>query len=199
MRSTKIALAALAAALVLVAGCDGGGGGGGGAPPVSAAFAASATSPAPNVVRITGRPTDANTVAIDVVIDGPTTSSGLYAFAFDIELSNPAVARYVSGSADFGDALTLAAGQGESVLVSQSGNRVIVGVSKTGGGAGNGVTGTRIVVSLVFDVIGTGTTNLVFRGSSDPGNPTAGPAALDAQGAVIGSVVFDADAARISG
>lgn len=197
-RLAPLVLIALSFAILLA--CDSGGGGGGGGSPVSAAFAPSVTPAAANLVRLEGRATDSNTVVLDIVIDGPTTSSDLYSFAFDIELSNTSVARYVSGSAEFGNALTLGAGQGSSVLASQSGNRVVVGVSKTGGGAGNGVpAGERTIVTLVFDVIGTGTTNLLFRGSSDPGNPTGAPAALDSQGGVVASVFFDGDAARISG
>ncbi len=177
-----------------------GGGGGDGNEPIVAGFVASGTPAAPKLVRLAGRALDNDTVQVDVVLDGPTASSDIYSFAFDIELSDTTVARYISGSAQFGNALELLAGQGSSVLVSQQGNRVVVGVSKTGGGPGNGFGAEqRLVVRLLFAVTARGSTNLLFRGSSDPGNPTADPAALDSQGQVIPEIVFDTAAAKIAG
>ncbi|MFQ5818294.1 MAG: hypothetical protein ACE5H2_10135, partial [Terriglobia bacterium] len=86
-------------------------------------------------------------------------------------------------------------------LVSQSGNRVIVGVTKLGGGAGNGIGPLEpIIVSLTFQVLKVGTTNITIVGSpANPQNPTAAPAALDSTGVVISSVFFDTFAAQISG
>ncbi|RMF75862.1 MAG: hypothetical protein D6738_02775 [Acidobacteria bacterium] len=194
-----LCLAALMLSLAPL-GCGGGGGGGDGPPPVVAGFVASGTPASANLVRLAGRALDNDTVQVDVVLDGPTASSDIYSFAFDIELSNTSVARYVSGSAQFGNALELGPGQGSSVLVSQQGNRVVVGVSKTGGGPGNGFGAEqRIVVRMLFAVQAKGSTNLLFRGSSDPGNPTPDPAALDSQGQVIPQIVFDSAAAKIAG
>ena len=133
---------------------------------------------------------------MSVAIEGPTTSADLYSFAFDLLLGDPSVAQYVSGTVDFGSALTLEAGQSYSVLASQTGDRVVVGVSKTGGGTGNGVSVSEaVVVRLTFRVLKEGTTSIVLAGS--PGE--SGPLALDSGGATIGSVQFDTSPASISG
>jgi hypothetical protein len=188
--------------LGLAAGCsddDDGGGGGGGA---VATFTASTTAPAPDGVRLEGAVVSNNMVTLEVVLDGATTSTDLYAFAFDILLSNPGVINFVAGSAMFGDVLETTGGQGELVLVSlsQLGDRVVVGVSKTGAGAGNGFGAEeRFVLSMDFTV-GSGSTTLTFDGSPDPamGNPTDEPTALDSALVPIGTISFDALSATIS-
>ncbi len=187
----------LAVALAIAFGC--GGGGGGGTPGVTGAFTASGTAGAPDVVRLRAGTADKDIVGIEVAIGGATTSGDLYAFAFDVVLGDPTVARYVAGSATLGSALTLAGGQTSSVQVSQAGDRLIVGVTKLGGGAGNGVpAGESAVLSFRLQVLKAGVSTLAFAGSSSPQNPTSDPAALDHDLGVVPSVRFDAAAATVT-
>lgn len=154
---------------------------------IAASFTASGTDSTPGLVRLRGGSTAGDRVTVEVAIGGPTATTDLYSFAFDLVLSDPTVAQYVNGTAVFGSALTIGTGQDRAVLVSQSGGRVVVGVSKTGGGpgSGNGVAVTEaVIVSLNFQVLKRGTTRVTFGGSPNP-------AALDSTGAVIGSVGFD--------
>ena len=87
------------------------------------------------------------------------------------------------------------------MLASQHGNRVVVGVSKTGGGEGNRIDGPEEpVVRLTFRVLATGATDLTLAGSpANPQNPTGAPAALDSAGAVVPGVTFDAAPSQIVG
>lgn len=154
-------------------------------------FTPSATPPAANRVRLTGAAIDDDTVRVNVVINGPTTSSDIYAYAFDLLLSNPPVASYIAGTAVAGDALQPDAAQGQTVTtqVAQQGARVVVGVSLTGGTTGHGLpAGQHTILSLDFDV------HSGITGISMVGSPASGaPAALDSSNppAVLPSVVFD--------
>ncbi len=199
---TELLLAVFVMVLGLLAvGCGGGGSSGGGVDPIAAFFQPSGSASSANRVRMTGSAANSTTATVNVVIGGPTTSQDLYSFAFDIVISNTSVAEYVSGSASFGTALTLAGGQGSSVLASQVGNRVVVGVTKTGGGSGNGVgAGEKTVLSLNFRILAKGSSSLRFEGSpSNPQNPSAHPVALDSAGNVVGSVSFDSASAQVGG
>jgi hypothetical protein len=193
----------IALALSLVALSCGGGGDEVIQQPLHAMFIASGTPAAPNMVRLVGGNSAGNTVSVKVSVGGPTTSSDIYSFAFDLILSDGSIARYVPGSGVFGPALQLdaAQGQGGTVLVTQMGNRVVVGVSKTGGGAGNGIgNGEDVIVALTFEILKKGTTDLFFGGSpSNPMNPTADPSALDSAGMPIVSVSFDGARAQLIG
>ena len=94
-----------------------------------------------------------------------------------------------------GSVLELTAPQDVEVVVSQEGDRVIVGVTKTMGGLGNGFPDgtTGDVVSLDFTV-GSGSTDLTFI--STPAMKD--PAALDSTTTVIPSITFDPMPATIS-
>jgi hypothetical protein len=169
-------------------------------PPPSAAFAASGTAAAPNLVRLRSASTTGDVATLEVAIGGPTTSTDVYGFAFDLVLSNPAVAHYIAGSAQFGTALTPSGGQTTVVLAQQSGNRVTVGASLFGGGPGDQIgAGESVILTLRFRVVRLGTTLILFDGSTDPTDPTDDPAAADSTGAVIGSVTFDPSPATLSG
>ncbi len=184
-----------AVALAITFGCGGGGGPAG----VTGTFTGSGTAEAANLVRLRAGTADKDIVGVEAVIGGATTSSDLYAFAFDIVLGDSNVARYVQGSATFGSALTLAGGQTSSAQVSQVANHLIIGVSKLGGGAGNGVpAGESVVLGFKLQVLKAGVTTLAFAGSSSPQNPTSGPAALDHDLSVVSSVRFDAPAATVT-
>ena len=181
---------------VAVTGCGSGGGSGDGGvvgEPITASFTASATASAPNLVRLTGSAT-ADLVTLQVVISGQTTSTDLFAFAFDLVLSNQNVAGYVEDSAEFGTALTLAPGQNGVALASQTGDRVTVGVSKLGG-SGNGVgPGEETIVTLYFRVTAKSTTALTLAGT-----PPNDPAALESDESPAPGIQFDGAAALIRG
>ena len=120
-----------------------------------------------------------DTVRVDVVIDGPTTDLDYYSFAFDLLLSDPTVARYVPGTAVVGDALALGAGQGFAVEVSQQGDRVIIGVTKTGSGDGNQIgSGEHLVLRSRVRCARCGYDRFELRGFADepaePDEPTRG-------------------------
>jgi hypothetical protein len=194
-----LALAALT--LLAAVGCNGDDDGGVVDPGVVASFVPSATVAAPNLVRMRAGSASDDLVTVQVVLAGPTTSNDIYSFAFDLLLSDPSVARYEAGSAVVGGALVPSLGQGTFVQAASSGTRVVVGVTKTGGGAGNAVaSGEPIVVSLTFRLLDEGTSTISFAGSpSNPQNPTATPAALDSSGNVIGSITFDTLAGTLIG
>jgi hypothetical protein len=198
-RTRRLALStALLAMVSLLPACGGGGGGGGnGGGGLTASFAGSGTASAANLVRLTGGAVAGTTVTINVVLAGPTTSSDIYSYAFDLALGDTTVAQYVTGSATAGPMFSPGAGQGVSAVASQIGDRVVVGVTLTGGGAGSGdgvAAGEPIIVSLTFRVLKAGTSSLSFAGA-----PSPTPAALDSNGATIGSITFDGTAASISG
>ncbi|MBZ5639114.1 MAG: hypothetical protein LAO51_10230 [Acidobacteriia bacterium] len=166
---------------------------------LTASFTGSGTSVAPDHVRLRPGSGSGDRVTVEVAIGGQTTSTDLYYFAFDLVLGDSSVAEYVSGTAVFGDALTLSGSQTGSAQGAQNGNRVVVGVTKLGGGSGNGVTATEaIVVCLTFRVKKAGTTTLAIAGSTSPQNPTGDPAAVDSHGGVVQTVHFDTASAVIS-
>jgi len=181
----------------LATGCGSGGGADLGILPagLSASFSDSGTAAAADGIRISGSPTD-DLVHVEVSIGGPTTSADLYSFAFDLILGDSTVAEYVTGSATAGTALTTDAGQAVQVLATRQADRITIGVTKLGGGTGNGITGTgeSTVVGLTFRVLRVGTTTLTIEGS-----PGTDPAALDSSGDEIGSVTFDTVAATLLG
>jgi hypothetical protein len=163
--------------------------------PIVAEFQPNATQSAPNLVRLTGSAAG-DIVIINVVLGGQTISDDLYSFAFDLLISDSAVVRYINGSATFGGALTLDAGQQSQVLASQSGNRVTIGVSKLGGGTGNGVTtNEENIVSLRFRVLRRNEQAAI----SITGSPPNDPAALDSAGLVIDSIDFDGTTVGVVG
>ena len=195
-RLDGLIVCALVTTCLLANGCGGSDGGGLG----GAVFVPSTTPAGSGLVRLEGEALSNDIVRVDVVVDGPTTDLDYYSFAFDLLLSDPTVVQFVPGSAVFGDALELGAGQGFAVEVSQQGDRVIVGVTKTGGGVGNQIgPGERLIVSFEFDVSGSGMTGVTYAGSpANPQNPTNEPAALDNLGGAVDFVSFDTESAVIS-
>lgn len=173
-------------------------------PAVSAQFTPSGTAAAPNLVRMTQAVVDRDLVRINIVVGGQTSSTDLYSFAFDLVLSDATVASYVAGSAQAGTALQPTGGQSIAVFANPDSarpNRVVVGVSKVGGGAGNGVSASEaIVVSLVFRVLRRDVTSIAFGGSSaNPTSPNFEPVALNSSNAVISSIDFDPAPVRLTG
>ncbi len=180
-------------------GC-GGGGGDGAVAGLTASFAESGTPAAPNRVRLTRVSSGGELMTLEAALGGTTTSSDLYSFAFDLVLSDPTVVQYVPNSVQIGTVLTPSGGQTLAVEAVQSGGRIIVGVTKLGGGAGNGVSASEAsIVRLTLKVLKVGTSMISFSGSISPSNPTGQPVALDSSGVPIGSVIFDPTPAAISG
>jgi hypothetical protein len=164
-------------------------------PAITASFTGTGTGTAADFARLTGGSASGDTVTVNVVIGGPTTSSDLYSFAFDLVLGDTTVAQYVSSSVTAGTALTVVGLQSVEALASTSGSRVVVGVSKTNGGGGNGIPmGEPVVVSLTFRLLKTGSTTLAIAGA-----PGGSPECLDSLGIAIPSITFDAGNATLTG
>jgi len=182
-RCLRLASMLTMAALILgLPACGGGGGGGGGGnPSVTASFATNDNATAGDLVRF-GTPVCAGNMCTVPILIGATTDSDYYAFAFDLLLSDPTVARFVSGSDTVGGFFT--SGSPDSV-VTQTGDRVVVGVSKSGVVAGNGAAAEITVLSLDFELLKVGSTNVTFQGIPSSnfvqlGNCTpTGPTAID--------------------
>jgi hypothetical protein len=125
----------------------------------------------------------------------------MYSFAFDVKIGNPAVAKFVAGSAVAGNALVPTAGQSVQAIADlgtlpgggADNSTVVVGVSKLGGPPGNGIAGnSAVIVELAFDAIKEGTSTLTIAGSPSP-------QALNSSGTPIASITFDAASASIKG
>ena len=190
--------AALAVVLIAIAGCSSGGDGGasgGGVitPPITASFLPSGTAASPNLVRLTGSAVG-DLVTIHVAVSGQTASDELWAFAFDLVLSDAALAGYIDGTVSAGPALVANNGEQLFANASQTGNRVTVGVTKVGNAAGNGIgPSEEVIVSLDFLVEERGSVTISIAGSSPD------PAALDPDLDPISSVIFDTAQAAITG
>lgn len=187
-RGVRFSLSMLVVAcLPLLLHCGGGDGGGSIVQPAKTpVFTASGTASSPNLVTLAFARTEAGSlIQLDVKLGGPTTVTNIYAFSFDIVLSNPSIIKEVTGAP--GDALT---GAQSAPLISLQGGRVVVAVSKLGQIPGNGVgaEGAQIV-SLIFktDVNAPGTTQLTFDAVT----------VQDPQGNTIDSIRFDTAAAQI--
>jgi hypothetical protein len=202
MRCSSIGYLVILALLAVPSISCGGGGGGGSVvnPSLTVTFADSGIGSAPDLVRLTGSPSGEQ-VSIEVALAGPTTSEGIYAFAFDVVIGDTSVLAYVVGSARFGSALTTTGCLGETVLAAQSGDRVVVGVSKLGACPGNGVpAGERAIVHMTFRVLKAGTSTLSLAGSPQAKTMPAGePSAFDSDRVRIESIQFDAVPATVRG
>lgn len=166
-------------------------------------FTPSSTPQAARLVKLVQKTKSGSRVVVQAVIYGPDTSLDMYSFAFDVEIGNTDVLRFVGGSDVAGDALVPFAGQTiESVVglgtLPGGGtdlSTVVVGVSKVGGGLGNGVSdASAVIVELTFEVRTTGTSTLTLEGSG--ANP---PLVLDSSGSTIGTITFDSAAAGVQG
>ena len=170
--------------------------------PPSASITPSASGTGADFVRVISGASNGDVVTLEVAIGGPTTSSDIYAFAFDLVLGNPALVELLPGSALAGSALTNVGCAGNSeVLVTLVGDRIVVGVTKLGACNGNGIpAGETAIVSLTFRVTAVGSSTVTLAGSpGNPQNPAMNPTAFDSSGSVIGSISFDTAAATIRG
>ncbi len=154
----------------------------------SASFTQSATASTPNLIKLVPKGSSSNTLVVDVVIYGPTTSVDLYSFSFDVVIGDPTVLGPVPNSATAGTALTVTGGQTIQALAapdSSDPSHIVVGVTKVGGGAGNGVAGSSaVVVELAFGFLRAGTSTLAIA-------TTPTPTVTDHNGTVIGAIAFD--------
>jgi len=165
-----------------------------------ASFTPSATPAAPNRVRLADGGASGDTVVVNVVIGGPTTSEDIYSFAFDVFLDDPTVATFLDGQEAAGNALVPTGSQSLIVQVAPSSQdpqrRIVVGVTKAGGGSGNGIAGAEAtIVSLPFRVLRVAPTGIRLVGSS----PSIPPRALDSAGNPILSIEFDTQPATLRG
>jgi hypothetical protein len=158
----------------------------------SAQFTPSTTAPAVDLVKLVQKSASGGRILVQAVIYGPDPSLDMFSFAFDVNIGDSTVLRFMPNSAVAGNALTASAGQTITVEAApdmSDPSRIVVGVSKLGGGPGNGVGGTLanpvIVVSLTFQVLKQGTSTLAI--STAPHAPTV----LDHNGAAIGAITFD--------
>ncbi len=162
-----------------------------------ASFVGSGTSAAPNLVRLVGGSVNDETLTVNIALGGPTTSTDIYAFSFELVLGSSDSLEYVTGSIEPGTMLSGAGCASVIAYADQNGSRVTVGVTKVGGCSGNGSTPTEATVgSLQFRVLVASSTTIAIEGTTgDPGSPVA----LDSGGADITSVTFDAGNATILG
>jgi hypothetical protein len=194
-----ILLLSFSVAAIPAVGCGGGGSGDGGVvtPTLTAVFTESSLVELGNRVKLQSASASGANVTLEVTLFGPSTSNDIYGWAFDVVISNPNVVEFVAGSAQAGPMLVPCPGNSLSVQATQqtanNGTSVVVGVSKLGTCAGNGVAaGSHVVVRLTFRVKAAGTSTLTFGGA-------ASPRALDSNLATIGSIEFDAGAATLQG
>jgi hypothetical protein len=166
-------------------------------------FTPSNTALAPRVIKLVQKSKSGGRVVVSVVVGGPDTTLDMYSFAFDVKIGDPNVLRFATGSDVPGGALVPFAGQTVDSIVGlgtlpgggADPSTVVVGVSKLGGGLGNGVSAaSAVIVDLAFDVRSGGTTTLAITGSG--GNP---PRVFDSGGSAIGTMTFDAATASVVG
>ena len=181
-------------------GCGGSSSGGGG---VGVVFTPSATAGTKDVVKLIEKTKSGAQVVVQAVIYGPDVTLDLYTFAFDVTMGDTSVVKFVTGSASIpatGAALKAFAGQSLQVIAQPDGSdpkHIVVGVSKLGGGVGNGVSdASDVVVQLTFQVLKAGTTTLTITGNPAATKP---PQALNSGGVPIPAVVFDSVSATIQG
>ena len=164
----------------------------------SAQFTPSATAAAVDLVKLVPKTTSGGRVVIQAVIYGPDAGLDMFSFAFDVKVGDPTVLKFKPSSAAAGTALTTSVGQ---TITAQAGpdlsdpSHIVVGVTKVGGGPGNGVGGSLanpvIIVSLTFDVLKQGTSTLAIAAAP-------APSVLDRNGVAIGAVTFDAVAGTVT-
>jgi hypothetical protein len=169
--------------------------GGSNSPSFSAQFTASATPVVADLIKLVPQAASGARVVVQAVIYGPTTSLDMYSFAFDVKIGDPTVLKFVPNSAVAGNALTASATQTIQVEAGpdqSDSSHIVVGVTKIGGGPGNGVAGaSSIIVSLAFDVIKQGTSTLAIAAAPVP-------SVLDQNGVAIGAITFDSVAGSVA-
>jgi len=137
------------------------------------------------VVLLCGQRTQADVWLINMVIGGPTTSTDISGFNFDV-VFDPTDLSYVSGSAALGTLLTQGGSQPllAADLASNDPGRLIVGVHRTNPSTGVQGTATQNLIlqfSMRANLLSNfGPVPLQFQNAE----------AVDSSGAAIGSVTF---------
>jgi hypothetical protein len=163
-------------------------------PTLGASFLPSNTPAASNLIRLRGGTSADDVVNVEVVVGGPTSSSDLYGFAFDLVIADTTVVGFERATA--GTALTVTGSQSRNVQASLVGNHLIVGVTKLGGGAGNVIgAGEAVVVTLTLKVLKAGTSSVTFAGAT----AVSGCAGFDSAGQVVPSIQFDPETVSVTG
>lgn len=174
----------------LLAGCHGG------SETTSAQLNASATVPAPGLVKLAQGSSAGSRLVVDVVLHGPEPALDLLGFRFGVKIDDPTVVRF-SPQATYAQT-ALVAGAGQTIAMRVDGSDpavVLVEVEKDGGGTGNGLAGgSAIVVALPFDVLRAGVTGLTLVGVG-----AGEPQAFDSRRAPIAAVTFDSASASVMG
>jgi hypothetical protein len=183
-------LAAISVALtMLIAGCSNDS-------TISAQFTASATAPAPGLVKLVERSRSGSRVVVDVLVFGPEPGLDLFAFRFGIKIGNDNLVRLVPQATYNQTALVAANGQSIAIDVDAASDPSLVqiDVGKTGG-VGNPIAlPSAAVLEVTFDVQAAGATTLTLVGLG--GDP---PRAVDSANASIAAVHFDAASASVTG
>jgi len=163
----------------------------------SAQFTASRTAPAPGLVKLEESSRSGSRVAVDVRLYGPGPDLDLFGFRFGIRIGNTSLVNLVPQTTYTQTALV--ADDGQTIAIDVNGVEdpgfVQVNIETQGGGAGDGFEAASVVViRLVFDVHGSGSTTLTLTGLGL--NP---PLAIASTRAPIAPVTFDAASASVSG
>ncbi len=190
----SLVLAALSLAL-LSAGCGGGGGDTPTTPPPVAGLQASGTAAAPDGVRMVEAARSGSTLDVAVALGGPSTSSDIFGFAFDLVIGNTSMLTFSGDDPVVGTVLDDSDPNCDTEVLAQQNpgdDRVVVGVTKLGALCpGNGIgAGEPLIATFRFRVTGTGTSTLDFGGV---------PEALDSQQNPIPSISFDGASATVTG
>ena len=202
MRPPLVSVSRIVIAVFVLAAGLGFGCGGSSSSSLGVQFTQSATPQSARLVKLVKKSSSGTHVVVDAVIYGPDTTLDMYSFAFDVKIGDPNVLRFVNGSGTAGNALVAFAGQSVQAQADlgqlpggggTDNSTVVVGVSKLGGGVGNGISGSSaVVVELTFAVQMAGSTTLTIAGSP-------APRCLDSGGLTIGSITFDAASATVKG
>src|SRR5262245_29633479 len=187
--ASRIALVFLVAGSLWAIGCGGGSSSG-----LSGGFTASSTATTPGLIKLVKKSSSGSHVVVSATLYGPVAAD-LYSFAFDVVVGNTATAKFVPNSAAAGTTLTASGGQtiqAEADVSSGDATHVVVGVSKLGGGTGNGTSANTVIVDLTFAMQASGMTSLAIATSP-------APQALDSTGTPIGGVTFDTAAGTLRG
>ena len=178
-------------AMLLLAGC------GGGSTSTVAQFTASATAPAPGLVKLVPKAISGSRAVVDVLIFGPEPDLDLFDFQFGIKIGDTNLVRFVPQATYVQTALVPGAGQTIEAIVDGASDPSVVKIEvvKLGGGAGNGfAAASAVVIELAFDVQGSGATTLTLFGTG-----VRDPHAFDSQRVPIAAVTFDAASGGLRG
>lgn len=161
------------------------------APPARPTFTPPATAAAPNLVRLTGGDgVRSDRIEIIVGIGGPTTSTDITTYGFDLVVSDPTLLADTIVAASAGDALDGQDAEKTVVASAMTNGRFTFGVTKIVlGAAGNGVGAAgATIASITFRTLKRGSTAIHLDNV----------VALDHTGQAVTTVTFDPSPGTIS-